>query len=138
MVKRTTQTCPYCSERLDPPPSRRKDCPHCGQHIRPRQGFLYTETDLDSYLTREKKAPSPEYMAFMINLGLAIPRGCTEEQATKILGSVTISELPTDKERENYFKILREIRNRMKGDIEAADDIIANPPRRPATFEADE
>jgi len=131
MEKRTTKTCPYCGEILDPLPRRRKDCPHCGNHIRIRQGFFYTESDYEAHQAREEEAPSAEQMAFMINLGLKIPPGCTEEQATKILDSANFADTPTEEERESYLMILRQIRNRMKGDIETEDDIIANPPKRP-------
>lgn len=69
-------------------------------------------------------------MAFMINLGIAIPKGCTELQASRLIDAANPDETPTQQERESYISIVSEIRERMRGMAESTDDIIANPPSK--------
>lgn len=37
--------CPYCAARLEPRPTRKKQCPACGQTMYVRHGVLVTESD---------------------------------------------------------------------------------------------
>jgi hypothetical protein len=43
--------CPYCSNELDNPPRRKRNCPNCGKPIYVRKGQLVTEED--SYIRDE-------------------------------------------------------------------------------------
>jgi len=35
--------CPYCDHPINPTPTRKKKCPHCGQFVFVRSGKLLTE-----------------------------------------------------------------------------------------------
>jgi len=127
-LNRTSNQCPYCAVVLNPIPKRRCDCAGCGNHIRPRQGFLYTEAALDAYLERASEAPSNRQLALMFNLGMHVPRGCTEKQASIMLDEMGIDDEPTDEQRHTFVNTLRAISSRLKGGKETIDDIIADPP----------
>lgn len=45
----TTNTCPYCSHKLEKIPSRKKKCPECEKYIFVRFGKLYTEDEKDIF-----------------------------------------------------------------------------------------
>ena len=50
--------CPYCAARLEPRPTRKKQCPTCGQTMYVRHGMLVTASD-----AKIAAAGTPEPMA---------------------------------------------------------------------------
>ncbi len=100
------------------------------------QGYLYTEEDRAWVGKRMGDGPSWEQLAFMVNLGIKIPRGCTSEQASKLIEKAKPADVPTAAQREAYIRIKDEIADRMRDCKELVDDIIENPPLRPRIAES--
>ena len=132
--------CPYCNASFEVSPKTGRTCPHCKKRFHVTEGQILTADEYNEVLGKRAEnreaewrggradAPTANQMAFMIRLGIAIPHGCTEEQASRLLDRANIPDDPTDEERAEYFAVRDEILDRMRQRGESVDEIIANPP----------
>ncbi len=54
MEAQSSSLCPYCNAPLNPRPTRKKNCPHCGNSILVRQGQLLTEEQAEQERLKER------------------------------------------------------------------------------------
>ena len=121
----TDSRCPYCKKELNPKPTRAKKCPHCQELFRVSQDKTYTEDEWIARVERTQSEPSIYQLALMIQVGISISKGCTSDEASKLLYDASIRD-PTDDKRDEYISVVKRLEARQKAG-ESIDNIIAQP-----------